>query len=372
MKTIFSLFVIFFVVSCVSNDENSDLLTISTPPPEVASSTEVTSVTDIHLSSLSFAGATSTEKVSPTQVRVGWSVLEGAAGYQVFKVDESTGTAVLDYIGTAAATDASYLVEGLTAETTYKFRVRSLDAEGKIDSNEINAEVTTDAYDEWANGQSLSFSGAEYVSIGQSKTLLNESAFTVSLWFKTTTSGATQNGNYLISSFYNYNETFSFGIGFSRTAILAKMRNSSNTVETISKTTSYANGSWHNVVATYDGTTLTLYLDGTSVGSSAISFLGFGVKPVIIGARSSTSYFYRGQIDEVSIWPVALSSTEVAELMNGTAAADINRHSRFTEMSHWYRFESADDTATINDQVSDGTNGTPTSIAEEDFTADAP
>ncbi|MEI7719909.1 MAG: LamG-like jellyroll fold domain-containing protein [bacterium] len=79
---------------------------------------------------------------------------------------------------------------------------------------------------------------------------------------------------------------------------------------------------WHHVVVTYDGSLVTMYVDGTKVvdrivgaisGSSTEDFmLGFGV------AKGAHDYF-DGQLDEVGVWGRALSDSDVTDLYNSYA-----------------------------------------------------
>ena len=90
-------------------------------------------------------------------------------------------------------------------------------------------------------------------------------------------------------------------------------------------TSTIANGDWHHVAATYDGTTMTVYLDGVSDGSASIGQPpnSAGSPPVGIatamdsrGLRGSdanvfTGGYFSGAIDEVRIWDSARSQTEI-------------------------------------------------------------
>ena len=66
-------------------------------------------------------------------------------------------------------------------------------------------------------------------------------------------------------------------------------------------------GQWHHVVATYDGAELKVYIDGTMLGSAPFS----GTID-----SSSNGFFdigngFSGQIDEVHVYPRALSAEQV-------------------------------------------------------------
>lgn len=73
-----------------------------------------------------------------------------------------------------------------------------------------------------------------------------------------------------------------------------------------------ATGTPHHVALTWDGTTLTLYADGVSVGvpttPGALS-LGTGL---FVGASATPANFWNGQLDEVALYATALSAARVA------------------------------------------------------------
>jgi hypothetical protein len=82
---------------------------------------------------------------------------------------------------------------------------------------------------------------------------------------------------------------------------------------------------WYHAVATYDGTRMRLYLNGTQVGTdrkTGSMSSGSGV-PVHIGRSPDGSGYLRGAIDDLRIYRSALTASEVEQVMaagsNGTA-----------------------------------------------------
>jgi RHS repeat-associated protein len=79
---------------------------------------------------------------------------------------------------------------------------------------------------------------------------------------------------------------------------------------------SLADDSWHQLTVTYDGvTTLTAYVDGRLVGSDSLpepldTVSGSGL--AIGGALTGTITHFNGSLDEVAIYPTALSAERVA------------------------------------------------------------
>ncbi|MBO9203397.1 T9SS type A sorting domain-containing protein [Niastella sp. MAH-29] len=70
-------------------------------------------------------------------------------------------------------------------------------------------------------------------------------------------------------------------------------------------------GVWHHVAATYDGTTVKVYIDGTLAGSSAKSLNTTGTA-FNIGYRGTASEYFKGDIDEVRVWNTARSAANLS------------------------------------------------------------
>jgi Concanavalin A-like lectin/glucanases superfamily len=75
---------------------------------------------------------------------------------------------------------------------------------------------------------------------------------------------------------------------------------------------------WYHVAATYDGTTMLLYLNGIQVASTAFTSSGLfgstdGVQLGTLDISSSHSYF-NGTVDEAAVWAEALTADEIALL----------------------------------------------------------
>lgn len=77
---------------------------------------------------------------------------------------------------------------------------------------------------------------------------------------------------------------------------------------------------WHFVVGTWDGTTMTLYVDGASQGTATPGAQTIPASSTVfnIGANSASASapgnFYSGQVDEVCAWSIKLSSTQVSAI----------------------------------------------------------
>ena len=78
-------------------------------------------------------------------------------------------------------------------------------------------------------------------------------------------------------------------------------------------------GAWSHVVGTYDGTTAKLYVNGVQAASAAYTIpLTSSTAPLLIGAAAGGAgswdprYHWKGGVDEVAVYPTALSAATVA------------------------------------------------------------
>ena len=78
-------------------------------------------------------------------------------------------------------------------------------------------------------------------------------------------------------------------------------------------------GAWHQVVLTYNGTTLTLYIDSVALATQAatrstvMDAYGFGIGAVINPTNANSGGFFTGSIDEVSFYTTVLSQGTVTD-----------------------------------------------------------
>lgn len=100
--------------------------------------------------------------------------------------------------------------------------------------------------------------------------------------------------------------------------IAFQVRSSTGTVATV-QGPAITDTNWHHIVATSDGTTLTLYVDGVSRGTGTFpGALNFQTVPVRIGAYGdgANNENFAGEIDEVGIYKSALSPSRVTAHYN--------------------------------------------------------
>jgi hypothetical protein len=166
-------------------------------------------------------------------------------------------------------------------------------------------------------GSALRFNGtaAGYVDFGTTNpNLVLGTQYTQELWVKpATASGSTVNGvlgydpgtaaqrsPYIAISQNNRVE-----VGFGTGSLLVSATSANNTVTT---------GQWNYVVSTFDGTTLSLYVNGELILTLTPSGVPTTTPVRYVGTLSSSATsFFPGDVDEVAQWSRALSRSEIRQ-----------------------------------------------------------
>jgi len=87
--------------------------------------------------------------------------------------------------------------------------------------------------------------------------------------------------------------------------------------QTINGSAPAADGTWHHVAMTYDGTTMRGYVDG--IPDIQSPFTGPPITntgALTIGSDEPGNYFLKGVVDEVYVIKIALNEEEIAQLMS--------------------------------------------------------
>jgi hypothetical protein len=174
---------------------------------------------------------------------------------------------------------------------------------------------------EWTQGRfqhALSFNGNAAAVDVPSSPLLEPAAISVSAWVNSSSSPGTS--KYIVAKGANACLTASYGL---YTGPNGGIEFYVSTNDGLSWTTSPAgepslwNGQWHNVVGTYDGSSVRLYVDGRQVGSGTPDKapIAYGLptsNDLEIGNYGGCSGLdFSGSIDEVKIFNRALNPLEV-------------------------------------------------------------
>ena len=204
----------------------------------------------------------------------------------------------------------------------------------------------------------------------------NFSLLSVSGWIKAT--NPQLDYNVIISNHYR-NDTapyFQFVCRIDNNGKLQyRIGNSSSSIFNVISTTTIRDNSWHNFVGTYNGSTLKIYIDGVleNTASANGNLYTTGNKTSIGGVIDVTSGSeiinnnFLGNIDELSIYNVALTQSDVTTIWNNGVPSDI---SSINGLTNWWRCGDGDTAPTLLDNGSGGNNGTMTNFTT--FSTDVP
>ncbi len=166
----------------------------------------------------------------------------------------------------------------------------------------------------------------QYLSHVNDSKWSNAGVFSVSFWFKCP---AADQGAMIFSKGTSASKTIYIGIGSDAVNVnpgrklFATLYNAASSDERARSTvTSYADNAIHHCVVTADGTTILVYVDGSSV--SLVDDNTTGSWPntdnsgaFLIGNYGTLGFPFNGWVDEFGYWSVALSAANVTALYNG-------------------------------------------------------
>ncbi|MEW8008350.1 MAG: DUF4347 domain-containing protein, partial [Candidatus Thiodiazotropha endolucinida] len=153
---------------------------------------------------------------------------------------------------------------------------------------------------------------------------------TIAAWINTSYSGA--QAMFSITDTADYNSLVVFGMDNGR--IFFDLANNNFYSLSVETNASYADGNWHHVAVTVDGSGNSIYIDGVEVSlaglfyrdgnSSTSSFISSvtSLDSMAIGnLRDPAGYtgFFNGLQDDVRVYDRALSASDITELISNTA-----------------------------------------------------
>ncbi|MBN8704249.1 MAG: fibronectin type III domain-containing protein [Bacteroidetes bacterium] len=239
------------------------------------------------------------------EVTVTWSASEAAdvEGYAIY--GGTTSAPETKLAETASANDTSYTFSSLNNGDFYYFRVKAFDANQALSgfSPEDAVVVAGDA------SRALTFDGTDdYVNLGNANELNITEDLTLEAWIYA--DDYNQAGR-IISK-------WGISSGYEIDLYLGNIRFNLNQFVIMQTSITGYNGTWVHVAATKSGNTGTLYINGVSVGSGfAQSTITTSPNNLLIGrmANLATNSF-NGTIDEVRIWNVARTASEIFDHYN--------------------------------------------------------
>lgn len=176
----------------------------------------------------------------------------------------------------------------------------------------------------WFDGTSGCFVGVP-ISTG----LMPSSAFTVEFWTKPNTTRPDDAGLLSpVASLFRYttapaNNANGWIFYQAMSGWQFRLGSSAGYQVQLTGTTDPVGGMLYHVVGVFDGANATLYVNGVQEATAALSgaYQPNLTIPLGIGGRGDNAFLYDGMLDEVAIYPAALSATQIqAHYQNGISA----------------------------------------------------
>ncbi|MCK8479487.1 LamG-like jellyroll fold domain-containing protein [Psychroserpens algicola] len=315
----------------IARDDNSGLLQLKSKSVHVAEITKETSVLTMEDESgsisndrdyllvgnngvqVSLQSATVPERITSTIGRI-WKARESSNDVGTIKLDFD-----LSQWSISGSSDLEMIVSKNSDLSNYKNITGTYNSSTKtVTFTGLNLEdgdyFTLAKLEELQDSYHFNFTGtSNYVDLGDNFDL-NPTGFTVSAWINRTSNS---NNTSILGK---RNATNSQGYDFKLDAsgrLEMSWRSLTNTYQTVSTNAVVPIGKWHHVAAIYDGTTISLYIDGILARSRVKAQPGSSSQPLLIGASGDTpGRFFDGDIDEVRIFNTDLSLDQLRFIMN--------------------------------------------------------
>ena len=287
----------------------------------------------------------------------------------LFKLDNLT-TGINDVYSSSAGTATS----GVTKVDTNVYV-------GNIPVNGVSTTLPSTAlqqsdlqFDSPYSNYSLNLDGAgDYIDCGNSNILKPTTNFTLSTWVKAGAqnafkyfydNGAQNGGGFLLgngSTSPNTDLRFWVNCGATGGSIIITANN-------------VFDDNWHHIVATFDGSNMYLYKDGSQVATGVNSgSITYTTDNTWIGRMAPTnSGYFTAKIDEVALWNITLSESQILQVYNNGKPNNI---SSLSPVSWWRLGENAyfdNNSFIVPNSISGAPNGTGSGSITSMISADAP
>lgn len=303
-----------------------------------------------------------------------------------------TSTSGVTYVGRSADLSKASDLDTAVTESIWQITREATEGSGFKVKRFADNEATYDkVWDDrtslfpdlpFVNQYSINFDGGnDFVVIPDDATLNFGSSFTLSAWVK----APAQTFGVVISHWQdNSNRSWWLGSSNGSNQSLAQISLSGDG-STINKdyrsSLTVFDSLWHHVAFTWGSSTLKIYVDGVedtgvaTLSDTAMTTIFNSTADPLIGAQRASggtpNFNFEGNVDEVSLWSVALSASEISEIYNSKSPSVLTDHSQSAALVSWYRMGDGDTFPTLTDNVGSN-NGTMTNMVEADIEEDVP
>lgn len=165
------------------------------------------------------------------------------------------------------------------------------------------------AYVDGLYGSALSFDGNDYVQVNYNSRLDTPSAFTMSVWAKSSQMGSAYTDiGFILDMGFFANRGYGMYLNPGNDKMTAYYNNNAASISCADT----LDTGWHQYTLTYNGTQMKFYCDGVLRGTTSVGVGTIDNLPLRIGTQSkSLARYWRGIIDNVRIYSQALTAHEI-------------------------------------------------------------
>jgi chitodextrinase len=281
--------------------------------------------------------------LSSSQIDLTWTAATDDVGVTEYRLERCQGAGCTSFTQVAIPTGTTYRDTGLLAAASYSYRVLAADAAGNLSPYSNTSGATTEA--QWSGlvaaysfsegsgagvadasgtgnagtisgaswiaegkfGNALSFDGIDdYVTVNDAALLDLTTGMTLEAWVFPTASGGWR--TVMLKERLDH-------LAY---ALYANTGTDEPSAEIFITSGHDTRGpmlpvdAWSHLAATYDGTTLRLYVDGMEVSSVAVSGdIAASAGVLRVGGNSIWGEYFQGKIDEIRLYNRALTADEI-------------------------------------------------------------
>lgn len=221
----------------------------------------------------------------------------------------------------------------------------------------------------------LDFDGSnDYVNIPTQTDIEITGSLTITAWLNTTDANGQNPGKAITKAAdytgwrLNFYSTYGDVSGASKWKFALDCCGSyPNTWETTVSSSGMGDSEWHHVAGVFnsDGSGIKLYIDGILNSTQSASGSNFTSNhdnggPMVLGARGSTpDNFFEGKIDEVKLWNIALSQSDIQDWMHKPIDTNHSNYSNSTSdnLKAYYQMSNGSGTS-LTDNSANSQTGT--------------
>lgn len=157
-----------------------------------------------------------------------------------------------------------------------------------------------------------SFSGTNNVTLNGATSYKPASSLSISIWLKGNVHGSFAR---LMST--NSTANVGFDITVFPTSGYPQYDIAPNLTQTaLSTPINLTDNNWHNIIGTWDGSAMSLYIDGAFISNKPVKGTIVYVQDLVIGSQGDGGNKFVGLLDDVRIYNRALTSLEATSLYN--------------------------------------------------------